>query len=133
MYAFEIPGLRFSLPAGEAIPMNRFISVGTNSKGVKANATTPVIGVSMNAVETGDGVAASQQIVEIADGIVVVEAGAAISVGANVSSNADGKAIPAVAMSQDATSKAVTAGTPVAGIAITSASASGELITVKLV
>ena len=113
MYAFEIPGQRFSLPAGAAIERCRFVSVNANSAGIPATGATPVIGVSMNKV-------AIDQVLEIADGIVVVEAGAAVTAGAAVYANAEGKAV-------------TTAGTAgVAGIAITGATATGELITVKI-
>lgn len=111
MYAFEIPGQRFSLPAGAAIERCRFVSVNANSAGIPATAATPVIGVSMNKVE-------ADQVLEIADGLVVVEAGAAITAGAAVYSGADGKA--------------AATGTNACGIAITGATAAGELITVKI-
>lgn len=111
MYAFEIPGQRFSLPAGAAIERCRFVSVNANSAGIPATADTQVIGVSMNKV-------AIDQVLEIADGLVVVEAGAAITAGAAVYADAEGKA--------------AATGTNVCGIAITSATAAGELITVKI-
>lgn len=109
MFAFEIPGGRFSLPAGAAIERHRFVSVNANSAGVTATASTPIVGVSMNKVD-------ADQVLEIADGIVIVEASAAISAGVTVASAADGRAV---------------AGNGSA-IALTSASAAGELITVKL-
>lgn len=111
MYAFEIPGQRFSLPAGAAIERCRFVSVNANSAGIPATADTQVIGVSMNKV-------AIDQVLEIADGLVVVEAGAAITAGAAVYADADGKA--------------AATGTTACGIAITGATAAGELITVKI-
>lgn len=111
MYAFEIPGQRFSLPAGAAIERCRFVSVDANSAGIPATAATQVIGVSMNKVE-------ADQVLEIADGLVVVEAGAAITAGAAVYADADGKA--------------VATGNDKCGVAITSATAAGELITVKI-
>ena len=111
MYAFEIPNQRFSLPAAAEIERCRFVSVNANSAGIPATADTQVIGVSMNKV-------AVDQVLEIADGLVVVEAGAAITAGAAVYADAEGKA--------------AAAGTNVAGIAITGASGAGELITVKI-
>ena len=113
MYAFEIPGQRFSLPAGADIERCRFVSVNANSAGIPATAATQVIGVSMNKV-------AIDQVLEIADGLVIVEAGAAVTAGAAVYADAEGKA----------TTVAGTAN--VAGIAITGASGAGELITVKI-
>lgn len=109
MYAYEIPGMRFSLPAGAAVAIHRFVSADANSEGVLATAETPVIGVSMNETKAGE-------VLEIADGIVIVEAAGAITAGTAVKSNAEGKA---------------TAGAGV-GVAITGASGAGELITVKL-
>lgn len=111
MFAFEIPGMRFSLTAGGAVKRHRFVSVDANSNGVTATASTPVVGVSMNEVILN-------QVLEVSDGIVIVEAGAAVAAGSSIASNADGKAITA-------TGDAV-------GVAITSASAAGELITIKM-
>ena len=113
MNAFEIPGLRFSLPAGVAVPMHRFVSVNAEGNAIVANATTPVIGVSMN--ETT--LVPEGQVTEIADGIVIVEAAGAITAGAAVASNAEGKA------TTSADGKFV---------ALTNAGAAGELLTVKL-
>lgn len=109
MFAFEIPGSRYSLPAGADIERYRFVSANANSNGVKATASTPIIGVSMNAVKTG-------QVLEIADGIVMVEAAGAIAAGVAVASNANGQAI---------------AGDGPA-VALTSATSAGDIITVKL-
>ena len=109
MFAFEIPGQRFSLPAGADVERCRFVSADANSNGIPATASTPIIGVSMNKVASG-------QVLEIADGIVIVEAGGAVTAGVAVAANAEGKAI---------------AGDGPA-IALTAASAAGELITVKL-
>lgn len=109
MFAFEIPGQRFSMPAGADVKRHRFVSVNANSAGVTATASTPIVGVSMNEVK-------ADQVLEIADGIVTVEASAAINAGVAVASTAEGLAV---------------AGDGPA-IALTSASAAGELITVKL-
>lgn len=113
MFAYEIPGMRFSLPAGAAVKRRRFVSVNSNSNGIMATAATRVVGVSMNEV-------AADQVLEIADGIVMVEAAGAITAGAAVYAGADGKA----------TASDGTAG--VAGVALTSATADGEIITVKM-
>lgn len=116
MYAYEIPGLRFSLPAGGAVARNRFVSVATD-KAIQANASTKVVGVSMNEV-TAEEITAGDRIVEIADGIVMVEAAGAIASGAGVASDANGKATTA-------TDNAI-------GVAITAATGAGQLIAVKI-
>ena len=36
MNAYEIPSLRFSLPAGGAVKRHRFVAVDTNSNGIQA-------------------------------------------------------------------------------------------------
>lgn len=116
MYAFEIPGARFSLPAGGAVALHRFVTVDT-AGAKQGTADTAIIGVSMNEV-TIEEFAANERIVEIADGIVIVEAGGEIAAGAKVSSDASGKA--------------TAGGSTPCGVAITSATADGQLITVKL-
>ncbi len=117
MYAYEIPNLRFSLPAGGAVARHRFVSVA-NDKAIQATASTAVIGASMNLV-TAEEVAANERIVEIADGIVMVEAAGAITSGAAVYSDAQGRA------TGTGTENAV-------GVAITAASAAGDLVAVKV-
>lgn len=117
MNAYEIPNLRFSLPAGGAVERARFVSVDADSNGIQATASTPVIGASMNRV-TAKETEAGVRIVEIADGIVMVEAADAVEAGTAVYSDAEGK----VAAS----------GTVIAGIAITSAAAAGDLVAVKI-
>lgn len=119
MNAYEIPGLRFSIPAGAEIARHRFVSVNANGQAIQATASTPVIGASMNAVTDTPALAATKQIAEIADGIVIVEAGGTVAAGANVSSDASGKAVAA-------------ADSNVIGVAIT-AGAVGGLMSVKLV
>ncbi len=108
--AYEIPNLRFSLPAGGAVKRHRFVKVGTDGVGVAATASTDiVIGASMNEVTNG-------QVLEVADGIVIVEASAAIAAGAAVVATTDGKAVTGE-------------GTMVA---LTAASAAGEFVAVKI-
>lgn len=109
MFAFEIPGQRFSLPAGADVERCRFVSADANSNGIPATASTPVIGVSMNKAKAGE-------VLEIADGIVMIEAAGAIAAGVTVKSDASGKAV---------------AGEGTA-VALTAATAAGELITIKL-
>jgi len=126
MHAYEIPNLKFSLPAGGAVAINRFVSVNSSSAGIQATASTRIIGASMNSATVG-------KVLEVADGIVMVEAAGNIAAGALVSSDADGKVIPAVADAQSGTTPfAVTPGTIVAGIAITGSSAAGTLVAVKI-
>ena len=116
MNAYEIPGMRFSLPAGGAVAQHRFVSV-TSGEATQATAETQIVGVSMNEV-TATEVAANPRIVEIATGLVMVEAAGAITSGAVVYANADGKA--------------ASSGTIAAGVAITTAESAGDLVTVKV-
>lgn len=128
MNAYEIPNQRFSLPAGAAVDRFRFVSADANGAGIHATASTQVIGVSTNLVDTTT-VPAAKQIVEIADGIVMVEAAGNVAAGAAVSSDANGKAVTATPVTYGDTS---VAGSIVVGSALTGGGA-GELITVKLI
>lgn len=110
MNAYEIPSLRFSLPAGGAVKRHRFVAVDANSNGIQAVADSNIIGASMNETSAG-------QVLEIADGIVMVEAAKAVTAGTLAYADADGKVTDA--------------GTVVAGIVITSAVAGG-LAAVKI-
>ena len=111
MIAFEIPSQRFSLPAGGEVARRRFVSINSNGEGISATAATAVVGASMNTVARG-------QVLEVADGLVMVEAAGAITAGAAVYSDASGKV--------------AATGTTIVGTAITSATGAGEVITVKL-
>lgn len=115
MNAYEIPSLRFSMPAGGAVARHRFVAVDANGNGIQAIATSNIIGASMNQTKSGE-------VLEIADGIVMVEAEATVASGANVSADKDGKAIAAVAGE---------GATIVAGTAIT-AGVAGGLMAVKI-
>jgi hypothetical protein len=110
--AYEIPNLRFSLPAGEDIPRRRFVGVNATGEGVIATEAGSAIGVSMNQAAAGE-------VLEIADGIVMVEAGGEIAAGADVEVGANGKAVTK------------TTGIGV-GVAITGAAVAGQLVAVKL-
>ena len=110
MNAYEIPGLRFSLPAGGDVARHRFVSVDSDSNGIQATATANIIGVSMNQTKQGE-------VLEIADGIVMVEAAKAVTAGALAYADANGKVTDS--------------GTVVAGVVITSAVAGG-LAAVKI-
>lgn len=124
MFAFEIPGLQFSLPAGGAVERHRFVSVNSSGNGVQATASTVVVGASTNKVTVDDSsnVAPAGQVIEVADGLVIIEAAAAITAGVAVASDANGKAI---AYASGTTGDAC-------GVAITAAAAAGEFITVKI-
>ena len=110
--AYEIPNLRFSLPAGANIPRRRFVGVNSSGEGVIATAASSAIGVSMNEAAAGE-------VLEIADGIVMVEAGGAITAGSDIEVGTDGKAV--------ATTNGVVVGT-----ALTNAASANLFVTVKL-
>lgn len=110
MNAYEIPNLRFSMPAGGTVARARFVAADASGNGIQAIATSNIIGASMNSVSTG-------QVLEIADGIVMVEAAGNVASGALVYADANGKA--------------TASGTIVAGVAIT-AGAAGGLMSVKI-
>lgn len=107
--AYEIPNLRFSLPAGADVARHRFVKINSDGEGVQAGAGDAIIGVSMNEAAEGE-------VLEIADGIVIVKAGGAITTGGFVTANADGKAV-----------------TGEAGfVALTGATAADEFVSVKI-
>ena len=110
--AYEIPNLRFSLLAGADIPRRRFVGVNASGEGVIAAAAGPAIGVSMNEAAAGE-------VLEVADGIVMVEAGADVVAGVAVQSDDNGRAIT------------LADGTKV-GVALSSAAAAGVLVAVKI-
>lgn len=112
MAAFEIPNMRFSGEAGGNIARYRFVKVNSSEQIVQAGAGDSVIGVSSQPANVGE-------VAEIYDGIVMVEAGDAIQAGSDVESDDYGRAIPIASGKK-------------AGYALTSASAAGELISVKL-
>lgn len=111
MTAYEIPSLRFALEAGAAIARRRFVKADANGNGVQAGAGESAIGVSMNDPASGE-------TLELADGIVIVEAGAVIAANSLVQSDANGKAI------------ALAAGIPL-GTALTASAGAGNFIAVK--
>lgn len=112
MAAYEIPNLRFSLVAGADVARRRFVKPDSNGAGIQTVAGDAAIAVSGNDPKSGE-------VLELADGIVIVEAGAAVAAGASVQSDADGKAIT------------LAAGTKI-GTALTAATAAGQLISVKM-
>lgn len=117
--AYEIPGIRFSLPAGGVVPRYTFVSIDPQGKGVVANGTSlPVIGSSQN--EVTDNYDIDDQVLEICgDGIAIVTASAEITIGALVGCTADGQANVA----SDAASAV--------GIAMTHATGADILMSVK--
>jgi hypothetical protein len=117
MPAYEIPNLRFSGESAGVITRRRFVTVDANEKIVQVDANTDqVVGASSQPCEKAGEVA------EIYDGIVMVEAGAAVTAGTPVMSDATGRAITYVAG----------AGVVQAGVAVTNAGAAGELLSVKI-
>lgn len=106
MNAYEIPNLRYSLPAGGAVKRGRFVSVDASGNGIQATASTQIVGASMNEVK-------ADQVLEVADGIVMVEAAGSVTAGALVYADAEGKA--------------TASGTVVAGIAITTGAVGGYM------
>lgn len=110
--AYEIPGLRFSLPAGADVDRFRFVAINSDGEGEQATASDVIIGASMNQAADGE-------VLEVADGIVIIEASEAIAAGGMVVSDANGKAADAGEGSSTI-------------IALTAASAAGEFISVKI-
>lgn len=116
MTAYEIPNLRFSGEAGGTIARRRFVTFNAQEQVVQVTSNTEaVVGVSSLPAN-------KDQVAEIYDGIVMIEAGAAVVAGSAVMSDAEAKAVPYEAGE----------GVVVAGIAVTNASAAGELLSVKL-
>lgn len=117
MPAYEIPNLRFSGESAAAIARRRFVTVNDQEQVLQVAANTEnVIGVSSQPNT------AAGEVAEIYDGIVMVEAGAAVVAGTAVMADAEARAVPYVAG----------AGVISAGVAITNAGAAGELVSVKL-
>lgn len=115
MAAYEIPNMRFSAEAGGQVERRRFVKINEDEKGVTAGAGENVVGASMVDAAVGE-------VLEIANGIVMVEAAELITAGSEVQSDADGKAI---------TVPTEGAGS-VAGIAMTNASGDGTLVAIMI-
>lgn len=111
MNAFEIPGhSRFSLDAAAELVNHRFVKVNSDGKAAYATAATdPIVGVTYGEADTDAPIAI------VGDGLVMVEASAAITAGAFVGPTTNGQAVT---------------GGPF--VAITAAEAAGDLITVDL-
>jgi hypothetical protein len=112
MAAYEIPNLRFSGVAEEAITRRRFVKPTSDTGYAMTDAGEVAVGASMNDP-------ANTEVLEIADGIVMVEAGEEITVGMEIQSGANG-----VAIELAAGIKLGTALTP--GL-------TGELVTIKTI
>lgn len=110
--AYEIPSLRFSALAGGTVAIRRFVKLDSAEKGIQATLGSTAIGVSTIDVVLNE-------VLEIADGIVIVEAGGAVAVMDSVQSDALGKAI-------------VRTTGQILGTALTAASGTGILIAVKM-
>jgi hypothetical protein len=111
MSAYEIPSLRFSAEASAIVNRRRFVKFDANGKALQAAAGEAAVGVSTNSTAIGE-------VLEIADGIVMVEAGGVIAANAVVQADANGKAVTRT------TGYAL-------GTALTGAAGAGELIAVK--
>lgn len=113
MTAYEIPNLRFSGESGAAVARRRFVKVNATETVEQTVDGEKAIGVSMNDAS------AAGEVLEIADGIVIVESGAAVASGAEVQSDLNGKAITKAAGVSN-------------GTALTESTGAGQLITVKI-
>lgn len=109
MNAYDIPKLRFSLVAAEAIQANALVSVDANGKAINAN-NTAIVGAALDAAAVG-------QAVTVADGIVKAIASAAITSGGYVSGT---------------TGMAATSTNATNVIALTGVTVANELVTVKI-
>jgi hypothetical protein len=105
------PILVLPVAAAAAIAANRFVTAARQQAGADANA----LGVSLSAAATGE----MLPIVNL--GTAVVEAGAAVTAGATVKADAQGRAIAWA-----------TSGARL-GVALTAATAAGQLIEVSLI
>lgn len=113
MSAYEIPNLRFSGLAAAPVGRRRFVSVDANGSYVHtATGAANVIAVTRNEAK-------ANEVLELADGIVIVEAAEAIAPNDEVQVGADGKA------AKKSTGAAV-------AIALTKATAAGCFISIKL-
>jgi hypothetical protein len=113
MVAFEIPSFRFSGDAGDVVARRRFVKLDANGRYIQSTAGVTPIGASMtDSTKAGE-------VIDVARGILMIEAAGAIAINAKVASDDNGKA--------------VTYSTgDVAGIAMTSAAAAGELVSVLI-
>lgn len=109
--AYEIPNLRFSAEASTTVLRRRFVKFNSSEKVLQAGVGESAIGVSTNSASIGE-------VLEIADGIVIVEAGGIVAANDVVQSDSVGRAAK------------LTTGIPL-GTALSAASGAGILIAVK--
>ena len=115
--AYEIPGFSFPLPSGSDFSAGsqfRFVDVNSSGAVVNPSAGGRVVGVRQNRPISG----AATTVVQ--SGVSIVEAGAAVACGANLKTDATGRAVTA------------TTGTQIVGVALEAASAAGVQIAVLL-
>lgn len=112
--AYEIPGFSFTLPA--KVDLNnqwRFVNIDATGNALYASADGRVIGVLNNKPK------ATQPATIVQNGVAMVEAGAAIALGADVSAGANGVALTAASGIKT-------------GVALEAATATGQIIAVLL-
>lgn len=114
--AYEIPGFSFTLVSAADLSASQFRFVDVNSAGKAALPTLagPVVGVRQNKPK------ANEATTIVHDGISIVEAGGAITLGGLVTTDATGRAV------------AATTGQISAGRALETASGAGVFIAVLL-
>ncbi len=111
MATTDFPILPYTVTATGAISASRFVTPA----GAQAGADANTLGIARTAASAGDTIA-----VDVL-GIVTAEAGAAVSAGSTIKSDSSGRAITWA-----------TSGAKV-GVALSSASAAGDMITVLLI
>lgn len=113
MSAYEVPNLRFSEVAGTNLARRRLVTVNTSGELVYAGAESKqILGATLIDAK-------AKETVSVADGIVIVEAEDAITMGSEVELGTDGKV------------KAKAMGTGIA-VALTASSGAGNFISIKL-
>jgi hypothetical protein len=114
--AYEIPGFSWTLPAAADFTGSqfRFVDVNSSAKAANPTANARAIAVRQNRCNT------DQAATLVTDGISIVEAGGPITAGADVSTDATGRAT------------ASAAGNRVLGVALETASGAGVKIAVLL-
>lgn len=114
--AYEIPSLRFSGEAGIAVPANRFVYIYQGKVWVCTSGSTPPVGISRNAAAVGE-------VVEIATGVLPIDAVDALTGNDEVKVGASGQAAKWLSATDD--------DRLIVAIAVTAAG-SGEQATVKI-
>jgi hypothetical protein len=114
--AYEIPGFSWTLPAAADFTGSqfRFVDVNSSAKAANPTANARAIAVRQNRCNT------DQAATLVTDGISIVEAGGAITAGADVSTDATGRATASAATNR------------VLGVALEQATGAGIKIAVLL-